>query len=168
MTKDTDGRELWRDELGDFADPVWDAFKTADPPELRVPQRQARHAPWMLFGIAASWVAIGILLAWNAQLRNDVTEARTQTALALLVAERSDRVLAGLATVRQLDADPAITAALLKLLKESDDPNLQLEALDLLINGVLSDMNTRRDVLEQVRFNRSFLERAIRAREVRT
>lgn len=168
MTNDTDPRQLWRSELGNSAEPLWDAFRTVEPPELKPPHRESRRAPMMWLGMAASWIAIAGLFGWNINLRNEVTEARAQAALALLAAERSDFVLAGLATVRQLDADPAITAALLELLQNSADPNLQLEALDLLLSGASSDMNVQRDVLEQVRFNRSFLELAIRAREVRT
>ena len=168
MTNDTDPRELWRSELGSSAEPIWNAFRTVEPAELKLHHRETRRAPVMWLGMAASWIAIVGLISWNLDLRNEVTEARAQAALALLVSERSDIVLTGLATVRQLDADPAITAALLELLQNSADPNLQLEALDLLLSGPSGDINVQRVVLEQVRFNRSFLELAIRAREVRT
>ena len=88
--------------------------------------------------------------------------------MVLLAADRSDHVLTGLANARQLRHDPAITGMLLELLKTSEDPNVQLEALDLLLDDVLSDEKRRRELLEDVQFNRSFLELAIKAREVRT
>ena len=168
MTDQTDPRKLWRAELGETAEPLWDEFRIVEPPELSMPPQVRRKVQWMPLGMAASWLAIAALFAWNVDLQNEVTEAQEQTALVLLAAERSDRVLAGLSNVRRLDREPAITAALLELLKNSADPNVQLEALDLLLDDVLQDTEFRRDVLEQVLFNRSFVERAIQAREVRT
>jgi hypothetical protein len=168
MTNDKDPRALWRSEIGDDAEPLWDSFRLVVPPEMDRPLHDRRQAPWMWFAMAASWLAIAALFAWNVDLQNDVSAAQERTALVLLATERSDRVLAGLAAVRQLDRDPAITAALLELLKTSDDPNVQLEALDLLLDDGLQDPDLRREVLEQVRFNRSFIKLAIQAREVRT
>lgn len=169
MSENKDPREFWHSEAGDdSAEALWNAFEEVEPPEL---DRQSFVHPrwnWMLVGMAASWVAIAALFAWNIDLQRDVAGAQQQTALVLLAAERSDRVLAGLGNVRQLDPDPAITDALLELLKNSDDPNVQVEALDLLLDGVLQDPDFRQEVLEQVRFNRSFVEFAIQAREVRT
>ena len=168
MTRNTDSRELWRAELGDSAEPLWNAFRQVEPPEINLRPDDRRRQPWMLLGMAASWMAIAVLFAWNVGLQNDVTEARERTALVLLAAERSDRVLTGLANARQLERHPEITAALLEVLKTSSDPNVQLGALDLLLDDVLQDPDLRRKVLEQVRFNRSFIELAIQAREVRT
>lgn len=168
MTNNTDPRTFWRSEIGDDAEPLWDSFRLVRPPELNLPRHDRRPAPGLWLAMAASWVAIAALFAWNFDLQNDVSEARERTALVLLATERSDHVLAGLATVRQLDRDPAITAALLELLKQSDDPNVQLEALDLLFDDVLQDPDIRQEVLDQVRFNRSFVELAIQTREVRT
>ena len=168
MTDQADPRKLWRDELGESAELLWDELRMVEPPELRTPLQDRRKVPWMPLAMAASWLAIAALFAWNVDLQSEVTEARERAALVLLAAERSDRVLAGLSNVRSLDRDPAITAALLELLKNSLDPNVQLEALDLLLDDVLQDPEFRREVLEQVRFNRSFVERAIQAREVRT
>ncbi len=162
------GRDVWRAEFGDSADKAWDAFGISEPPELAPLEEQRRTQPWMWYGLAASWAAIAALFAWNMNLQGDVSAAREQTALVLLAAERSDRVLSGLASVRQLDQDPAIRAALLHLLKTSEDPNVQLDALDLLLDDVLADPDLRREVLEEIRFNRSFIELALRAREVQT
>lgn len=168
MNGNTDTRELWRSEIGAAADPLWDAFKMVEPPPPAPLRHEHRQKPWMLVGLAASWIAIAALFAWNVSLQGDVTEARERTALALLAAERSDRVLAGLANARQLDSRPRITAALLELLKNSDDPNVQLEALDLLLQDALNDDDLLREVLEDVRFNRSFIELAIQTREIQT
>lgn len=168
MNDNTEARELWRSEIGAAADPLWDAFRMVEPPPPAGLRNEPRQNSWMLLGLAASWVAIAVLFAWNVSLQGDVTEARERTALALLAAERSDSVLAGLANARQLDSGPRITAALLELLKNSDDPNVQLEALDLLLNDALNDVDLRREVLEEVRFNRSFIELAIQTREIQT
>ena len=168
MTDQMDPRNLWRAELGEASEPLWDEFRMVEPPKLSMPPQDRRKVPWMPLAMAASWLAIAALFAWNVDLQSDVTEAQERTALVLLAAERSDRVLAGLSNVRRLDRDPAITAALLELLKNSQDPNVQLGALDLLLDDVLQDPEFRREILEQVQFNRSFVERAIRAREVRT
>ncbi len=168
MTNDTDPREVWRAEAGDAAAALWDAFRMHEPPELAASLEERRQMPWMLLGMAASWLAIAVLFAWNVDLQNDVREARERTALVLLAAERSDRVLAGLAGVRRLERDDVITAALVELLKNSADPNVQLEALDLLLDDVLQEPEFRREVLEQIQFNRSFVELAIQAREIRT
>lgn len=168
MSNDSESRALWREALGDDADATWDAFRMAEPP-ARAPLMPARRRPpWMGFGLAASWLAIAVLFAWNVDLQGDVTAARERTALVLLAAERSDRVLAGLADARRFDRNPAITAELLHVLKTSDDPNVQLEALDLLLDDVLKDTERRREVLDGIRFNRQFIERAIAAREIRT
>ncbi len=168
MRYDTESRELWRSELGDSAEPLWNAFRSVDPPELELPQDDQRRTPWLLLGMAASWLVIAVLFAWNVNLQKDVTAAQKQSALVLLAAERSDRVLAGLANVRQLGRNPAITAALIELLTSSDDPNVQLEALDLLLDDVLKDLEFRREVLERIQFNRAFVELAIQSREART
>ena len=169
MSENTDPRDYWRSELGDeSAKALWNAFPEVEPPKLNRQISDRPRANWTLVGLAASWLAIAALFAWNVELQNNVAEAREQTALALLTAERSDRVLAGLENVRYLKRDPAITASLLELLKNSNDPNVQLEALDLLLDDVLQDREFRQEVLEQVRFNRSFVKFAIEAREVRT
>lgn len=169
MSENTDPRESWRSELGDdSAKALWNAFREVEPPKLDRHNSDRPRVNWMLVGLAASWMAIATLFAWSIDLQKDVAEAREQTALVLLAAERSDRVLAGLGNVRHLDRDPAITAALLELLKNSDDPNVQIEALDLLFDDVLKDRDLSQEVLEQVRFNRSFIEFAILAREART
>ncbi len=168
MSNKTDTRDLWRAELGDAAEPLWDAFKLAEPPALRPLDHPRRQWPWMWLGLAASWLGIAVLAAWNIDLQSEVNLAREQAALVSLAAERSDRVLTGLAHARQLDRDPAITAALLQLLKTSDDPNVQLEALDLLIDDVLRDPEFRREVLQEIQFNRPFIELALQTREIRT
>jgi len=168
MTYDTDTRDLWRSELGDASEPLWDAFKMAKPPALGPLEHERRQQPWIWFGLAASWLGIATLAAWNIGLQNDVTEAREQAALVSLAAGRSDRVLWGLAHARQLDRDPAITAALVHLLKTSVDPNVQLEALDLLLDDGLQDSAFRREVVEEIRFNRAFIELALQAQETRT
>ena len=168
MTNDTDPRNLWRSELGGAADEIWDAFRSAEPPPLAPPEDARRQPPWMWLGLAASWVAIAALFAWNVSLQGEVGHARQQSALVLLAAERSDRVLTGLASARRLDRAPAITAALLELLKTSDDPNVQLEALDLLLEDILADPGLRQQVIDEIRFNRTFIELALEAREIRT
>ena len=169
MSKNTDPRDFWRSEVGEHtAKTLWSAFSEVEPPGLDQQDPGHSQAPWLMIGMAASWLAIAALFAWNIDLQKDVAEAQERTALALMAAQRSDRVLAGLANVRQLERDPAITAALLELLKNSNDPNVQIEALDLLLEDVLKDHDFRQEVLEEVRFNRSFVEFAIQAREVRT
>jgi hypothetical protein len=168
MTNDTDTRDFWRSELGDASEPLWYAFKMAKPPALGALEHERRQQPWIWFGLAASWLGIATLAAWNVGLQNDVTEAREQAALVSLAAGRSDRVLWGLAHARQLDRDPAITAALVHLLKTSVDPNVQLEALDLLLDDGLQDSAFRREVVEEIRFNRAFIELALQAQETRT
>ena len=168
MSNDSESRALWRDALGDTADPAWDAFRMDAPPALTTMDAERRQVPWMAVGLAASWLAIAALFAWNVGLQRDVSEAQERAALVLLEAERSDRVLAGLADARRFRRNPAIAAELLHVLKTSEDPNVQLEALDLLLDDVLKDVETRREVLDEIRFNRPFIERAIQAREIRT
>ncbi len=168
MSNDSESRARWRDALGDDADPTWDAFRMAEPPVIQPVEQSPRTPRWVWFGLAASWIGIAMLFSWNVTLQRDVTAANEQTALVLLAAERSDRVLAGLANARRLDRDPAIAEALLELLKTSKDPNVQLQALDLLIDGELRSADARREVLDAVRFNRPFIERAIEALEIRT
>lgn len=166
MTDDTETRGFWRAELGDAAEPLWDAFTMAGAPAAG--PRERRRQPYIWIGLAASWLGIAILAAWNLDLQSDVAEAREQAALVALAAERSDRVLWGLAHARQLDRDPAITAALVHLLTTSVDPNVQLEALDLLLDDKLQDAELRREIVEEIRFNRAFIELALQARETRT
>lgn len=168
MTNDTDTRDFWRSELGDDSEPLWDAFKIAKPPALGPLEHERRQQSWIWLGLAASWLGIAALAAWNIELQDDVTEAREQAALVSLAAGRSDQVLWGLAHARQLDRDPAITAALVRLLKTSVDPNVQLEALDQLLDDVLQDPDFRREVVEEIRSNRAFIELALRAQETRT
>ena len=166
MSKHTNARELWRSELGDAAEPLWDTFMMHKPPALGAFEKPGRA--WMWMGLAASWLGIALLAAWNVTLQRDVSEAREQAALMLLTAGRSDRVLGGLASIRQIGQDRAINDALLQLLKTTDDPNIQIEALDLLLDDVLSDPAARNEVLKEIRFNREFIELALQSREIRT
>lgn len=162
-----DVRELWRNEFGASAERVWDAFRFTAPPTGAPAPAAARSPRWHWLGLAASWVMIAVLLAWNAELRRDLVGARQHAALVLLAAERSDRVLSGLADARQLRRDPDIRAALLELLARSRDPNVQLEALDMLLDDEAADPASRRRMLDAVRFNREFIESALQSRETR-
>lgn len=162
-----DVRELWRNELGGSAERVWDAFRFRAPPSGAPAPAATGSLRWHWLGLAASWVMIAVLLTWNAELRRDLVGAREHAALVLLSADRSDRVLAGLADARQLRRNPEIRAALLELLTLSRDPNVQLEALDMLVEDVAADPESSRRMLEAVRFNREFIQSALQSRETR-
>ncbi|MEM8547336.1 MAG: hypothetical protein AAGF46_04145 [Pseudomonadota bacterium] len=166
MSHNEDMRSIWQDEAGDAGAKLWDEFPLSAAPPMERQAAERPQGPWLWAGIAASWAVVGVMVLWNLELRSDVDAAQAQAALALLSTGRSDQVLAGLQSVQTVKNHGGLTDVLLQLLQTSDDPNVQLEALELLYQrGDLSSADWNA-ALKNVRHHKEFIERALKAQEI--
>lgn len=166
MNSKDDMRRLWQEEAGDAGVRLWDEFPISTAPPMERPPAERSNSPWLWAGMAASWAVVGVMVLWNLELRSDVDAAQAQAALALLSTGRSDQVLAGLHSVQTVRANSGLTDALLQLLQTSDDPNVQLEALELLQERGDLTPAAWNEVLMNIRHHKEFIERALKAQEI--
>jgi len=165
MTVRGEHLELWREELDTNAELVWDGIQEEIAPPLRKPFRSAVNIrPWR-WAAAAAVVALLVSGLWNAVLLQELENVRTDYVIAML---KNDSPLSQLTTLDTLRSDHLsanLTEALQRLVISSQDPNIQLAALDILLEqGTLSDEKQVQLMLPQVRYNQQFIEMAVRAR----
>jgi hypothetical protein len=161
--------ELWYDAIQDDAERVWNNIHAdVAPPLRRTFARKYRLPPqrWLLAAAIAIAMVIGIQ---NLTLMRQIADVRDDYLIATLTADSST---VRLATLHNLSGKPLSTDAvevLRDLVRRSKDPNVQLAALDLLLDSnALSGDEEIKALLEQVRHNSQFIKTAVRARSVRT
>ena len=167
MTAANEHRKIWRDALQDDADRVWSGMQEEIAPPLRTSFRAPGiSSAWRWLAVAAGIAAIGFG-AWNVSLQRELSDTRAAYLVATLRGESSSR-LATLHRLETVTLSDAIVEELISVVKESDDPNVQLAAIDILLDNRSLDDEERIDsLLDGVRHNRKFIEQAIRARSTR-
>ena len=167
MTAASEHRKIWRDALQEDADLVWSGMQEEIAPPLRTSFRtQSGGSAWRWLAVAAGIAAIGFG-AWNVSLQRELSDTRAAYLVAMLRVESSSR-LATLHRLETVKLSDTIVEELITVVKTSDDPNVQLAAIDILLdNRVLDDEERVDSLLEGVRHNRTFIEQAIRARSMR-
>jgi hypothetical protein len=134
--------DQWRSILGDKADALWNAFD--EPPAIELPRplrRAARESRWK-FATAASLAACLIVSALAIRETDKLDDARVQFALGQLQGGDPSAQLGAANFLRarsnQLDRDALGT--LEHAIATADDPNVQLEILEILVRaGSISD-----------------------------
>ena len=168
MKADEEQRALWRDALGDDADRLWQAVPGESAPPLRMrfssPGGERR---WRFAAIAATVLA-GLSLFWNWRISSELAGVRLNQALTLLQVDSSVVRLTALAALRDTRLSAQSVEVLIGIVTTARDPNVQLAALDLLLDsgalGSADDVAAR--VLEQVKNNRAFVAASLRARSM--
>ena len=168
MKAEDENRALWRDALGDRADDFWHAFPRELAPPLSVrfvasPERRR----WRLVA-AAALAVVGLMAGWNLKLSRELSDARRDHAFAMLGIDSWPARLTALSMLRGETLSSAAVTTLMRVVATSRDPNVQLAALDLLIDsGAIDVDDLTHTLLEQIRHNRAFVETSLRARTTR-
>ena len=161
--------ELWREAIDDDAERVWTSISEDVAPPLRHSFTRGgtrRRQHWLL---AAAIVLVMVTGAWNVLLMRQLADARADYMMATLANDASNQRLAMLHRLDGESLSSDAVEALKHLVRVSQDPNIQLAALDLLLDSrALSGDQEIQALLKQVRHNRHFVEVAVRARSVRT
>lgn len=161
--------QLWRDALGDDAERIWNGIREDVAPPLRdsfASEVRPRPGRWLL---AAAMVLVLVTGMWNVLLTRQLAEIRDDYVMATLAAGSPANRLAVLHRLGGESLSADAVEALKNLVRVSQDPNIQLAALDLLLDShALSADSEIQTLLEQVRHNSQFIEAAVRARSVRT
>ena len=161
--------DLWRDALGDDADPVWNSIREDVAPPLRRSFKTAAKPHPQRWLLAAAIVLAMVTGTWNFLLMRQLADARSDYLLATLVTDASTGRLAALHRLSGETLSADAVQALKDLVRVSQDPNIQLAALDLLLDSrALPTDEEVQALLRQVRHNSHFIEAAVRARSVRT
>lgn len=161
--------KLWHEAIDEDADRIWNGIREDVAPPLRhsfVTGDSRRPQRWLLI---AAIVLVMLTGTWNVFLMRQLADVRADYMMAALAADSS---AIQLATLHRLDGESLsadAVEALQDLVRISQDPNIQLAALDLLLDSrALSGTQEIQALLKQVRHNRRFVEVAVRARSVRT
>lgn len=161
--------DLWRDAIDDDAERVWGSFREEPAPPLRhsfVTREAARPERWLL---AAAIVVVMVTGAWNMSLMRQLEEVRNDYVMAALATDLSATRLASLHRLSGEPLSSAAIEALKDLVRAARDPNIQLAALDLLLDGhALPGDGEIQALLREVRHNGRFIETAVRARTAQT
>tara|TARA_R110002167_G_scaffold66614_1_gene188485 strand:- start:357 stop:872 length:516 start_codon:yes stop_codon:yes gene_type:complete len=126
--------EQWQEVIGEDADKLWQALEvSAVPSVLSIPVRPKR---WLWLGkIAAALGSVGIVVLLQWQAAQETQLLRTQNLQLRLLSHNAMQQLEALNQLQHLSPETALTVApqLLTVLKNSEDPNVQLSALETLI-----------------------------------
>ena len=160
---------LWRDAIDDDAERVWTSIREDVAPPLRhayATKDALRPYRWLL---AAAIAAVMVTGAWNLALMKQLADVHADYVMASLAIDLSENRLATLHSLYGESLSADAVEALKDLVRISQDPNIQLTALDLLLdNHELSKDQDVEALLQQVRHNGHFVEAAVRARSIRT
>lgn len=161
--------DLWRDAIDDDAERVWTSIREDVAPPLRrsfATEDALRPHRWLL---AAAIALVMVTGAWNFALMKQLADVRADYVMATLAVDLSETRLASLHRLYGESLSADAVEALKDLVRISEDPNIQLAALDLLLdNHELSKDQDVEALLQQVRHNGHFVEAAVRARSIRT
>ena len=161
--------DLWRDALDDDAERLWTSIHEDVAPPLRgsfTTEVRRRPGRWLL---AAAMALVLVTGMWNVVLTRQLAEIRDDYLMATLAAGSPANRLAALHRLGGESLSADAVEALKNLVRVSQDPNIQLAALDLLLDSrALSADREIQTLLEQIRHNSQFIEAAVRARSVRT
>ena len=167
MSSEQEQIALWRDTLGADASRFWSAMDVERAPPMRPLQESRAGGPaWRWLSIAACVVLAASVLV-NVMLVRELGDARHDFLLARLADQSpAARFVAINALSREgLSADAVM--ALESLVLSAADPNVQLAALDVLIDsGALSD-DAIANLVSRAGHNTDFLRLAVRARSTR-
>lgn len=162
-------RELWREALGSDAERVWNSFDIDGAPPLRQSLVTRPGVNYWRWAAAAALLLVVTSAVWNVTLMRQLNAARSDFLIATLHSGSSNTRLYALHSLRTLRFTADATNALRTTVVKSEDPNVQLAALDILLDqGLVSSEADIQRLLQDVRHNRRFLEIAVRARSVRT
>ena len=165
MNRQNEQCELWRDVLGSDTEAIWHAIeeKTAPPLNVRFePRSSDRKWRW---ATAAAVALASLSLLWNWHISTQLASTRTEYALALLETGSSPVRLQALGRLSNSKLSPASVIAIRKVVSRSRDPGVQLAALDVLIgSGSLDVQLDTQELLQQVTYNRAFIEFSLRMR----
>lgn len=160
--------DLWREAIDDDAERVWNGIGEDVAPPLRrsfTVSDRPRPQRWLL---AAAIVLAVVTGMWNFLLTRQLAEARADYLVATLAAGLPANRLTTLHRLSGESLSADAEEALRNLVRFSEDPNVQLAALDLLLDGrALSGDREIEALIEQVRHNSHFVEAAVRARSIR-
>lgn len=165
MNRQDEQRKLWRDVLGSDTEAIWQAFgeRTAPPLNVRFEPRSSVRK-WRWATAAAAGLA-SLSLLWNWHISTQFASTRTEYALALLETGSSPVRLQALERLSNSKLSPAGVIAIRKAVTRSRDPGVQLAALDVLIgSGSLDVQLDTQELLQQVTYNRAFIEFSLRMR----
>jgi hypothetical protein len=160
---------IWRDVLEENADTLWNGMQEEVAPPLRGSFKARRDGiAWRWVAIAAGITVVGVA-SWNLSLQRELSATQSLYLVAMLQTDSSVTRLTTLHRLERVKLSDAVVDELMALIKTSDDPNVQLAALDILLDtGALDDEERIRALLKDVRQNRKFIETAMRARTIRT
>lgn len=169
MTDAKQHLSIWRDALEEQAEMLWNGLQEEVAPPLRARFEARRDSTaWRWVAIAAGVAAVGVA-SWNLSLHRELSATKTLYQVAMLQADSSANRLTMLHRLDGAELSSSVVDELIALIKTSEDPNVQLAALDILLEtGALDGEERIRALLEEVRQNRRFIETAIRARTIRT
>ncbi|MEN1728476.1 MAG: hypothetical protein AAGJ52_08540, partial [Pseudomonadota bacterium] len=159
---------LWKEALGEQSEAIWNAFRVDQPPPLELHVTRVERPSWVPWLAAASLAAVLVLGGLNLRLLNELESVRTQQTLTALSLSAQYERLAVLNQLQGQAMDPQLVAAIRVLLLESEDPNVQLAALDLLWQTANFDNPDEvARLIRETRHNRAFIQAAIQSRTTR-
>jgi len=124
----------WQEVIGEDADRLWQALAVgATPSVLSLPGRPKR---WLRLGkIAATLGSVGIVVLLQWQATQETQLLRTENLQLRLLSHNALQQLEALNQLQHLSPETALGVApqLLTVLTNSEDPNVQLSALETLI-----------------------------------
>ncbi len=152
-------KEQWRETLEN--DDAWNAVAMESPPPLTA---RFRTRSWWPAATAAATVLLVVSLVVNVVLVQQVSDARTDTLLALLKQPSPMVTLASIEDLRNRDLSAGAVEALRDVVRFSEDPNAQLSALEALYElRLLDEPVAVQRLLAETRSNLPFMRAAIRA-----
>ncbi len=152
-------KDVWKDELG--SSEPWDALAIESPPPLTA--RFRRPNWWPAVAVAASLLLV-VSMAFNILLSQRLSDAKTDTLIALLQQDSPLVTLASIEDLRTRQLSERALDAIRDVVRYSEDPNSQLSALDALYElGQLDRNDAVEQLLAETRSNTEFMRTAIRA-----
>tara|TARA_R100001377_G_C3189965_1_gene110143 strand:+ start:1469 stop:1984 length:516 start_codon:yes stop_codon:yes gene_type:complete len=126
--------EQWQEVIGEDADRLWQALEVSGSHRALTPP--ARPKRWLSLGkIAAALGSVGLVALLQWQVAQDRDLLRTENLQLRLLSHNAMQQLEALTQIQNLSPETAMTVApqLLSMLTNSEDPNVQLSALEALI-----------------------------------
>ena len=161
--------QLWSNVFGNDTATVWDALEEeiAPPAGFRL-RSDSRDRRWRWLAMTAAGLA-GLSLLWNWHISIELTNTRIEYALALLEMNSSPIRLNALARIGDNELSTDSITVLRKTVAKSRDPNVQLAALDILLDsGNLDSQQAAEALLQQVIYNNAFVRISLRMRSDQT
>lgn len=147
----------WREAIGDDAEKLWQALDINESPTAMAPV--ARPKLWPAFGkIAAALSCVGLAVVLQWQSSQETQALRTENLQLRLLSQDVMLQLDALNQLQHLSSDTTLSVApqLLRMLATSEDPNVQLSALEALVRSQIirsaADLPTFASEQGQARF----------------